>query len=100
VYDQQATGREKELNWLRNTPGDLLLAGQPGLGKTFLFQVLVKEGKGLFVSTSDLTQITEGIREFEPEILFVDDDSCFNSAIKASLIAIDFIFSYNVMYSF
>ena len=73
VYDQQATGREKELNWLRNTPGDLLLAGQPGLGKTFLFQVLVKEGKGLFVSTSDLTQITEGIREFQPEILFVDD---------------------------
>ena len=72
-YDQQATGREKELNWLRNTSGDLLLAGQPGLGKTFLFQVLVKEGKGLFVSTSDLTQIAEGIREFQPEVLFVDD---------------------------
>src|SRR4051812_31518590 len=37
-------GRGAGLEWIRSTPGDLVLAGEPGSGKTFLLTHLIQEG--------------------------------------------------------
>ena len=41
-------GRDDEIAQLRDIAGDLVLAGKPGVGKTFLLQELMKENWGLF----------------------------------------------------
>ncbi len=71
--DIPLVGRDEDLRWLRETPGDKMLLGQPGLGKTFLLHQLAKEGIALFVNTDDRTQIAEAVREERPRILIVDD---------------------------
>ena len=66
-------GRIDELEWLKKTPGDLLLSGQPGSGKTFLFYKLAKENDALFVIDKNVDLITQGIRSQKPAILMIDD---------------------------
>jgi hypothetical protein len=66
-------GREEDLAWLRATPGDLLLVGQPGAGKTSVLSVLAQAGEGLFVIDDDLARVAAGIREQGPMALLVDD---------------------------
>jgi len=66
-------GREQDLNWLQETPGDRLLVGQPGSGKTFLLHKLVEEGQALFVISNDRGEIADGLRAGQPSILIVDD---------------------------
>jgi hypothetical protein len=66
-------GRQDDLAWLRDAPGDLLLVGQPGAGKTHLLSALAREGKGLFVVDDDLGRIADGLRSQRPEALLVDD---------------------------
>lgn len=66
-------GRDEDLDWLRRTPGDLLLVGQPGTGKTALLAALALAGEGLFVVTEDVGRVLAGVREFQPPALLVDD---------------------------
>ena len=66
-------GREAELAWLRETPGDLLLVGQPGTGKTYLHQVLAGEGRCLFAVDFDQGRLADAIRAQEPAVVVVDD---------------------------
>lgn len=66
-------GRDEDLVWLQEPKGDLLLVGQPGSGKTFLFHAFARENEALFVVADDLTQIAKEIRKKEPTCLLVDD---------------------------
>lgn len=69
-------GREADLSWLRNTPGDLLLVGQPGCGKTHLHQHLAHNGAALFLVEADPTRVANAIREQKPSVIVVDDAHC------------------------
>lgn len=66
-------GREDDLRWLRETEGDLVLAGQPGSGKTFLFRELALRGEGLFVIDPDMGRIAASLRAEQPPAVMVDD---------------------------
>lgn len=66
-------GRQQDLAWLRETPGDVLIVGEPGCGKTFLLSELARAEKGLFVVTEDLGKIAGGVRAQRPRALLVDD---------------------------
>ena len=59
--------------WLCQAPGDCLLVGHPGSGKTYLHQHLANEGLCLFVVDSSLERIADAIREQQPAIIVVDD---------------------------
>ncbi|HEV3052396.1 MAG TPA: hypothetical protein VGX50_18940, partial [Longimicrobium sp.] len=66
-------GRENDLRWLRETEGDLVLAGQPGSGKTFLFRELALADEGLFVIDRDMGRIAASLRAEQPPVVMVDD---------------------------
>ena len=77
-------GREREMDWLRRARGDVVLVGQPGVGKTALLEELAKEGGGLFptvswtggamvVTSGDMRRIADAYRAQRPPRIFVDD---------------------------
>lgn len=66
-------GREADIEWLRTTSGDRLLAGAPGSGKTHLLRQLVDEGWGLFLKSDNRTEIADALRELQPEVVIIDD---------------------------
>ena len=66
-------GRDEELAWLRAAEGDVVVSGQPGVGKTALLGELAREGRGLFVISADVGKIADAYRELEPACVFVDD---------------------------
>ena len=66
-------GRDEEQAWLRAAKGDVVVGGQPGVGKTALLGALAKEGLGLFVASQDIGMIADACREFGPDRVFVDD---------------------------
>ena len=69
----QRIGRENDLRWLKETPGDLLLIGQPGSGKTYLLRQLVREDLALFLVDSDRDKIAGALREEAPKCIILDD---------------------------
>ena len=71
LLTQPVVGREGDLRWLRMTPGDLVLFGQAGSGKTFILHQLTDDG--LFVASEDLGKIADDLRELKPGVLLVDD---------------------------
>ena len=66
-------GRQDDLQWLQSTPGDLLLTGQPGSGKTHLHQSWADTAAVLFVVSEDSTAIANAIRAQSPAVIVVDD---------------------------
>lgn len=69
-------GRNEDLVWLRTTTGDRVLSGQPGSGKTFLLQHLIREGwPGLFLVSRDETEIADALRAQEPGVVVIVDDA-------------------------
>ena len=66
-------GRDNELDRLRRHRGDVVVVGQPGVGKTALFETLAREGRGLFVVSDDPGRIADAFRDNPVSLLFVDD---------------------------
>jgi hypothetical protein len=74
LLDLEPVGREDDLSWIRSTPGDLILAGEPGSGKTFLFMHLIREGwNGLFLVDPDRGEVKKALLEQRPAVVIVDD---------------------------
>jgi hypothetical protein len=47
--------------------------GQPGLGKTYLHEALVREGLALFAVDRDPARLADALRALQPKIVIVDD---------------------------
>jgi hypothetical protein len=69
----ELAGRNEDLAWLRAAPGDRLIVGEPGSGKTSLLLELVKEGRALFLASEDERRFAEAYLNQRPEIVLVDD---------------------------
>jgi hypothetical protein len=80
--DLALIGRDEDLTWLTDTPGDLLVIGQPGAGKTFLLTQLARSDGGLFVRSRDLTQIANALRSQQPNALLIDDAHASGNLIE------------------
>ena len=87
-------GRDGEMDWLRSKAGDVVVVGQPGVGKTALLEALAKEGGGLFPiatftrsvmaeASGDMRQIADAFREQRPPRIFVDDAHLRGSLIES-----------------
>jgi hypothetical protein len=72
LLDLEPIGRDQDLEWLRQTVGDLVLSGEPGSGKTFLLHHLAREGWGLFLVNPD-GDIAGALRDQQPRVVIVDD---------------------------
>lgn len=66
-------GRDGELAKLRFAEGDVIVSGQPGVGKTALLSAMANEGLGLFAVSTDSGRIADALRELRPQRVFVDD---------------------------
>jgi hypothetical protein len=67
-------GREADTEWVKTTPGDLVIAGQPGSGKTYLLRSLVgQEWDAQFLIREERTAIADALRQQRPAVVIVDD---------------------------
>ena len=73
VLGDRILGRERETRWLQERPGDCLLVGAPGSGKTFLLRALVLQGQALFKVDDDRGQIADDLRSLKPPAVIIDD---------------------------
>ena len=73
VLGDRILGRERVVRWLLERPGDCLLVGSPGSGKTFLLRSLVQYGTAVFLVGDDPTQIANDLRELTPTAVILDD---------------------------
>src|SRR5665213_2557572 len=73
IAPEIVVGRGADLEWLRSTTGDLLLAGNSGTGKTYLHQHLAAKGYCLFAVEDDASRLADAIREQRPSVIVVDD---------------------------
>ena len=65
--------RKEEYDRLLNSSEDLLIIGQPGIGKTFLLYKLAQEKNAFFVINESRYNLSRAITILKPEILLVDD---------------------------
>ena len=79
-------GRDRDLKWLRGAKGDVVLSGQPGIGKTALLGTMATEGAGLFAVSQDIGKIADACREFDPDRVFVDDVHLDTTSARDSLL--------------
>jgi hypothetical protein len=73
LLNNKLIGREEPLRWLQETPGDKLLAGEPGSGKTSLLYHFTQIQAALFAVSEDMGNISRAIREQKPRHIIVDD---------------------------
>ena len=83
VLNEDLVGRDEDVEWLRETEGDRLLAGAPGIGKTFVLAELAKQGWGLFMLDSDPSRLASAIRDQSPSVVVVDDPLATRDRIRA-----------------
>ena len=70
----ELVGRKAVADWLRKTPGDRIIVGEPGSGKTYLFSWLIRKGwPALFLVSDNETEISNALRDQGPKIVIVDD---------------------------
>jgi hypothetical protein len=72
LLDLDPIGRDRDLEWLRQTVGDRVISGEPGSGKTFLLYHLALDGWGLFLVDPD-GDVAGALREQRPSVVIVDD---------------------------
>ena len=74
LVDIELRGRDEDAKWLQGTPGDRVVLGLPGSGKTYLFSSLIRSGwPALFLVGDDDTAIANAVRDQKPGIVIVDD---------------------------
>jgi hypothetical protein len=73
IADYDLIGREKIYNWMTDTKGDKLIAGEPGSGKTALLSKFAQKNIALFVVDNDKTKIANAVRQQKPDYIIVDD---------------------------
>ena len=66
-------GRDDLLGQLLTLKGDVVLSGQPGVGKTALLENLCAQDWGYFLVDSDREAIANGVRRLNPLRIIVDD---------------------------
>ncbi len=68
-------GRTEAKDWLRNSQGDRVLLGDPGVGKTSLLYEWAMDGKSgaLFALDDDRGEIAIAARDQQPKVIIVDD---------------------------
>ena len=66
-------GRDTELAQLRSAGGDIVLAGKPGAGKTFLLERLADEDWGLFDLGWSIPGLKDAVLEMRPRRVVLDD---------------------------
>ncbi len=92
-WKMRLVGRDREMDWLRRASGDVVVAGQPGVGKTALLEKLAREGGGLFpivtrtrsataLTPRNMGRIADAYREQRPPRIFVDDAHLRDSLIE------------------
>ncbi|MEP6670565.1 MAG: hypothetical protein ABJF10_15500 [Chthoniobacter sp.] len=66
-------GREREMKWLVESTGDILVSGQPGSGKTELLQTFAAEQTARFIITEDPDEAAAALLASHPPVVVVDD---------------------------
>lgn len=74
-YDIDLIGdkRHQAYEQLMNSDQDILLVGQPGIGKTFLLQKIALSSNSYFYNGNSQYNIARAIELINPRIIFVDD---------------------------
>lgn len=87
LFDLPPIGRDEDLAWLAQTPGDRILVGQPGSGKTHLLRRLTQDpdSRAFFAVDKDPMALANAVRDLQPRIVIVDDafeDPAFLRALR------------------
>jgi hypothetical protein len=81
-------GRDADAEWVRTTPGDLVIAGQPGAGKTYLLRSLIRQGwDAQFLTRADQAAIADALRQQRPAVVIVDDADSDTSPSRLEILA-------------
>jgi len=70
---EQLLGRDQELRMLRESGGDSLVYGGPGLGKTALLSVFASDVNARFLVDPNRQAIADAVRKRMPAVVIVDD---------------------------
>lgn len=87
-------GRDREMDRLRRAVRDVVVVGQPGVGKTALLEALAREGGGLFpvvtrtrsgtaMTSGDMQRLADAYRAQRPPRIFVDDAHLREALIRS-----------------
>lgn len=69
----QGENRENILSQMFSTEKDLIIHGQPGIGKTFLLQEFARQTDALFILSKDVDTVKKSIRIHLPKLVILDD---------------------------
>lgn len=72
-FEIPALGRAEETAAFKIETGDLVVAGQPGSGKTHFLRELAEETSGLFAVSTDRGALADAIRDQQPAWIAIDD---------------------------
>lgn len=72
-FEIPALGRVEEIAAFKAETGDLVVAGQPGSGKTHFLRELAEGTSGLFSVSTDRGALADAIRDQQPAWIAIDD---------------------------